>query len=314
MSFSSAAKAEICRAAATGECCELSELRALVYTAGTILISGGVLSIRIDTENPAVARRVFLLLKNLYGIQAQMSRHTNQLKKNHIYSLIIEKASARMLAIEAGILEDEVFSFNTAHIGKRCCKIAFVRGAFLGGGSVTNPEKRYHMEFVCGQKEFAQLLLNTIEELGIAAKTIPRGKYNIIYLKEADSIVMLLTMIGAHAAVLSIENIRILKDIRNNVNRKVNCETSNLTKTVNASVKQQECIAYISAHMGLEKLSAPLRQAAEARLNNPDATLGELVELLGNVSKSGLNHRLRKLCSIAEQLKTAGGEKCNPRN
>lgn len=309
MSFSSAAKAEICRTASAGECCELSELCALVHTAGSVRISGGVFSLRVDTENPAVARRIFLLLKNLYGIQSVMERHTNQLKRNHIYSLFIEKAAARMVALDVGIFGDEGFGIGKdTPVKGRCCKIAFIRGAFLGGGSITNPEKRYHLEFVCGQKEFTHLLLNTIEELGIPARTIMRAKNHVVYLKEGDAIVKLLTMIGAHASILSIENIRILKGIRNNVNRKVNCETGNLTKTVNASIKQQESIAYISAHMGIDKLSAPLREAAEARLNNPQATLGELTALLGAASKSGLNHRLRKLCSIADQLKTTKGE------
>lgn len=310
MSFSSTAKAEICRTASAGECCELSELCALVHTAGSVMISGGVFSLRIDTENPAVTRRAFLLIKNIYGFQSVMQRHTNQLKRNHIYSLSVEKAAARMVALDVGILGDEGFGFgkDMPFVSGRCCKIAFVRGAFLGGGSITNPEKRYHLEFVCGQKEFAQVLLNTIEELGVPARTILRGKNHVVYLKEGDAIVTLLTMIGAHASILSIENIRILKGIRNNVNRKVNCETGNLTKTVNASIKQQESIAYISAHMGIEKLSAPLREAAEARLSNPEATLEELTALVGAASKSGLNHRLRKLCSIAEQLKTTRGE------
>lgn len=310
MSFSSIAKAEICRTAAVGECCELSELCALIHTAGSVRISGGVFSLRIDTESPAVARRAFLLIKNLYGVHSVTQMHTNQLKRNHIYSLTVDRAAARMVAMDVGIMGDEGIGFggDTPFSGKRCCKIAFARGAFLGGGSVTNPEKRYHLEFVCGQKEFASVLLNILGELGILAKMIQRSKSHVVYLKEGDAIVTLLTMIGAHTSILGIENIRVLKSVRNNVNRKVNCETGNLTKTVNASIKQQECIAYISAHMGLECLSAPLREAAEARISNPEATLEELTVMLGAASKSGVNHRLRKLCSIAEQLKSTRGE------
>jgi len=309
MSFSSTAKAEICRVAAASECCELSELCALIHTAGSIQISGGV-SLRIDTENPAVARRAFLLIKNLYGVQSVMQMHTNQLKRNHIYSLTVDKSAARMVAMDIGIMGTDGIGFGSdvPFSGKRCCRIAFARGAFLGGGSVTNPEKRYHLEFVCGQKEFASVLLNILGELGILAKMIQRSKSYVVYLKEGDAIITLLTMVGAHTSILSIENIRILKSVRNNVNRKVNCETGNLTKTVNASIKQQESIAYISAHMGLESLSAPLREAAEARLSNPEATLEELAVMLGAVSKSGVNHRLRKLCSIAEELKTMRGK------
>jgi len=310
MSFSSTAKAEICRTPASGECCELSELAALIHTAGSISISGGVFTLRIDTENAAVARRAFGLLKNLYGIHAKTQMHTNQLKRNHIYSLTVESAASRMVAVDTRIIGEEGLGFgaDTPLTGRRCCRIAFVRGAFLGGGSVTNPEKRYHLEIVCGQKEFADVLLNIIVELGVAAKSIVRAKNHVVYLKEGDSIVTLLTMMGAHTSVLSIENIRVLKSMRNSVNRKVNCETGNLSKTVNASLKQQESIAYISAHMGLDKLSAALLEVAEARITHPDATLEELTVLLGAVSKSGVNHKLRKLVSMAEHLKITRGE------
>ena len=310
MSFSATAKSEVCRTSTGKECCELAELSAIIHTAGSISISGGAFSLRIDTENAAVARRVFALIKSIYGIQAKTQMQTNQLKHNHIYSLSVQKEAARMLAVDTHILSDEGFEFGTdaAFLSARCCQIAFVRGAFLGGGSVTNPEKRYHMEFVCGQKEFAQGLLNIIVELGVSAKMIPRGKSFVVYIKEGDAIVTLLTMMGAHASILNIENIRILKSVRNNVNRKVNCETGNLSKTVNASVKQQESIDYIRTHMGLDKLSPALKAAAEARIRYPEATLDELAAMLGAESKSGINHKLRKLNSIAEHLKMTRGE------
>lgn len=310
MSFSATAKAEVCRMNTGKECCELAELSALIHTAGSISISGGAFSLRVDTENAAVARRVFALIKSLYGVQAGTQMHTNQLKHNHIYSLSVDKATARMMAIDTRILGDEGLQFGSdaSFLTSRCCRIAFVRGAFLGGGSITNPEKRYHMEFVCGQKEFAQGLLNIIVELGVSAKMILRGKSHVVYIKEGDAIVTLLTMMGAHTSILNIENIRILKSVRNNVNRKVNCETGNLSKTVNASVRQQESIEYIRAHMGLDKLSPALRQVAEARMSYPEATLEELAALLGAESKSGINHKLRKLNSIAEHLKMTRGK------
>lgn len=309
MSFSSTAKGEICRMSLTSECCELAELSSLIHTGGTINISAGAFSLRMDTENAAVARRIFLLIKSLYGIHVKTEMHTNQLKHNHIYSLYVDKNSARMVALDTRLIGEEGISLgtDTSFLGKRCCKIAFVRGAFLGGGSITNPEKRYHMEFVCSQKEFGLGLLNIIKELGVSAKMIPRNKSFVIYLKEGDAIVTLLTMIGAHASILNIENIRIFKSVRNNVNRKVNCETGNLSKTVNASVKQKESIEYIRTHMGLDKLSPGLLQVAQARIDYPDATLEELATILGATSKSGINHKLRKINSIAEQLKATRG-------
>lgn len=309
MSFSSTAKGEICRTELKGECCELAELSALMHTAGTINISGGAFMLRIDTENPAVARRAFLLIKGLYGIHPKTEMHTNQLKHNHIYSIYVDKKNARLVAVDTRLIDEGGIRFgtDTTFICRHCCKIAFIRGAFLGCGSVTNPEKRYHMEFVCGQKEFAHGLLNIIKELGVSAKMIPRNKSYVVYLKEADAIVTLLTMMGAHSSILNIENIRILKSVRNNVNRKVNCETGNLSKTVNASVKQQESIEYIRKRIGLDKLNPGLRKVAEARISNPEATLEELADVLGAGSKSGVNHKLRRINNIAEQLKSTRG-------
>jgi DNA-binding protein WhiA len=311
MTFSANAKSELTRIALDKECCELAELSAIMHTAGTISISGGAFSLRIDTENPAVARRIFLLVKSLYGLHIKTQMQTNQLKHNHIYSLYIDKSIARMVAQDTRLIGSEGIRFGAdeTFISSTCCRIAFVRGAFLGGGSITNPERRYHMEFVCSQEEFADSFLYIISELGITAKSIIRNKSHVVYLKESDAIVTLLTMMGAHSTILKIENIRVVKSVRNKVNRKVNCETGNLSKTVNASVMQQVNIAYIKAHLGLEQLDDSLVRVAEARLANPQASLGELQDLLGAASKSGVNHKLRKLNSIAEQLKNDKGRR-----
>jgi|AGTN01.1.fsa_nt_gi conserved hypothetical protein len=307
MSFSSAAKSEICRLELTGDCCELAELTALLHTAGSISISGGGLALRLDTEHAAIARRAFQIVKSLYGVNAKMQMHTNRLKQNHIYSLTIDPATAQTVALDTHIMDaDGIHTGAEAAAGQNCCAIAFVRGAFLGGGSVTNPERSYHMEFVCSQKDFARELLNIIYHLGIAAKMISRSQSFVVYLKESDAIVTLLTMMGAHTAILSMESIRILKSVRNSVNRKVNCDSGNLSKTVNASMQQQENIEAIRQAVGLEALSAPLREIAEARLSFPEATLAELAEMTGN-TKSAVNHRLRKLCSMALQLKNTRG-------
>jgi len=158
------------------------------------------------------------------------------------------------------------------------------------------------MEFVCSQKDFAEELLNIMVRLNVPGKMILRGQSYVVYLKDSETIVTLLTMMGAHAAILSMENIRILKDVRNNVNRKVNCDSGNLSKMVDAAMRQQEDIETIRKYSGLEHLSVSLREVADARLSFPEATLSELAETLG-VSKSAVNHRLRKLGSIAQQLK-----------
>jgi DNA-binding protein WhiA len=232
-----------------------------------------------------------------------MEMHTNRFKQNHIYSLLIDPATAQTVALDAHLLDDDGIQASAQAAAQReCCRVAFVRGAFLGGGSVTNPERRYHMEFVCSQKDFADGLLNIMVLLGIAGKIILRGQSYVVYLKDSEMIVTLLTMMGAHAAILNMENIRIMKSVRNNVNRKVNCDSGNLSKMVNAAVRQQEDIETIRIASGLERLSASLREVVDARLSYPEATLGELAETLG-ISKSAVNHRLRKLNSIAQQLK-----------
>jgi hypothetical protein len=307
MSFSSTAKSEICRIAPEDECCQRAELTALLHTAGSISISGRELALRLDTEHAGVARRAFMITKSLYGTSAKMEMQTNRLKQNHIYSLRIDPATAQIIALDTNLMDEDGIHTGALPLSQReCCRIAFVRGAFLGGGSVTNPERRYHMEFVCSHKDFAEELLNIMNQLGIIGKMIPRSQNFVVYLKESDAIVVLLTMMGAHTAILRMENIRILKSVRNNVNRKVNCDSGNLSKTVNASVQQQDDIETIRLLTGLETLSAPLREAAEARLSFPQATLEELAETL-SVSKSAVNHRLRRLGSIAQQLKNTRG-------
>ncbi len=152
-------------------------------------------------------------------------------------------------------------------------------------------------------------MCNLINEFGLNAKTIERKNNFVVYLKEGDQIVNLLNIIGAHSALLDLENIRIYKDMRNNINRIVNCETANLSKTINAAVRQIENIRYLESNYGLAKLSPSLREIAELRLKNPDASLRELGEMLEPpIGKSGVNHRLRKLDKIAEDLKNKGGE------
>jgi DNA-binding protein WhiA len=179
---------------------------------------------------------------------------------------------------------------------------AFLRGLFLGCGTLSDPKKNYHMEFVLSSKDFADRLLNILNNQKIFAKIVFRKSNYVVYLKSGDDIANLLTVIGAHSSVLDLENIRILKEMRNNVNRAVNCETANINKTVNAAVRQLKMIQLIDKKIGIQNLSEPLAQAAMLRLNNPEATLSELAEMTSGFTKSGINHRFRKLKQIAEEL------------
>lgn len=314
MSFSSIAKNEICRILEEKECCQISELSAILRMSGTIQIFGRQgMGFRITTENPAIARRVFTLLKNLFGIHTDiMVKKNSALKKNNIYLLdVSSEHGAKNILLKTGMLkmnEEGVINFtnriSNEIIKRNCCKRAYLRGAFLGAGSLSNPEKTYHMEFVANSQEHAEELMKLINSFELNSKVIQRKNNYIVYLKEGENIIDLLNIIGAHAALLDLENVRIYKEMRNNVNRLVNCETANLNKTVDAAFRQIESIKLIKQKVGLKKLHPGLREVAELRLNYPDVSLKELGEMLiPPIGKSGINHRLRKIERIAEELR-----------
>ena len=187
---------------------------------------------------------------------------------------------------------------------QNCCRRAFIRGAFLAAGSVSAPERSYHFEIVCSSEAKAQQLQALLGSCEIDARIVLRKRHYVVYVKEGSQIVELLGLMGAHVSLMQLENVRIVKEMRNSVNRKVNCETANLNKTVSAAVRQVEDIRYIKAHGGLHELTDGLEETARLRLEHPDASLKELGDMLSpRVGKSGVNHRLRKLSLIAEQLR-----------
>lgn len=314
MSFSSKVKGEICRYVDISKGEALAEISAIMKVSGTLAFSGSGLSFNMTTENPVSARLIFTLLKEHFDIHAKlMVKKSNSLKKNNIYMVVIsEEMGVRNLLNETGILKEidgimsldyriEPHIFEDDHKKK-----AYIRGAFIGGGSISNPEKTYHLEFVTHSEDYARDLCNLVNSFNLNSKVIQRKNSFIIYIKEGEQIVDLLNIIGAHSSLLELENIRIMKEMRNNINRLVNCETANLSKTVNAAVRQVESIKLIKAQIGLQRLPENLREVAELRLNYPDESLKELGEMLDPpVGKSGVNHRLRKIEKIAEELRTS---------
>ena len=314
MSFSAKVKGEIARYSDFSKSEALAQISAIMKVSGTIGFSGSGLSFKITTENPSSARLIFTLLKTHFDIHSKlMVKRSNSLKKNNIYMVVInEEMGVRQLLQATGILTevDGVISLNY-RIQKEMIKTeeekrAYIRGAFLGGGSISNPEKTYHLEFVTHSEEYALDLCKLINSFGLNSKVIQRKNSFIIYIKEGEQIVDLLNIIGAHSCLLELENIRIMKEMRNNVNRLVNCETANLSKTVNAAVRQVESIKLIQREIGLKRLPKNLREVAELRLNYPDESLKDLGEMLDPpVGKSGVNHRLRKIEKIAEELRTS---------
>lgn len=311
MSFSSSVKSELCRLENMDECCVLSELAAVVWLNGAAAPApAGGFNIRITTENAAFARWIYRSIRKYCGIIPEVTiRKSTKLKKHATYMLFMTSASGSGILLEkTGIaVVAESGRYELAPVRKidreqACCVKAFLRGAFLAGGSISDPEKTYHLELTSRTSEQADELRRLMGFYGLNSRTIIRKGSYVTYLKEGENIVDFLNVIGAHKALLELENVRILKGMRNNVNRIVNCETANLGKTVNASVRQVENILYIADNIGLDKLPPSLREIAELRLEHKDLSLTELGQMLNPpLGKSGVNHRLRKLDRIAEK-------------
>jgi DNA-binding protein WhiA len=312
MSFSVKVKNEVCRNVKISKDEAVAELSAIMKVSGTLLIGGHKqFTFKVTTENPAIARLVFKILKEHFNIQTKiMVKRSNSLKKNNVYMMMItEEMGVRDILKEVGLLKeiDNMYSLDYSIpetiFEREDMKRAYIRGAFLGGGSISNPEKTYHLEFVTHDEDYSRELSSLINRYGLTSKVIQRKSSFVVYLKEGEQIVDLLNIIGAHASLLELENVRILKEMRNNVNRLVNCETANLSKTVNAAVRQVESIKLIEREIGLRRLPKNLREIAELRLNYPDESLKELGEMLiPAVGKSGVNHRLRRIEKIAEEI------------
>lgn len=310
MSFSQKVKNELARVQPEKACCQLAELAALIRMDGSMQISSDhQTALVISTENAAVARKVFRLGKGLFSLEAEIGvTRQKRLRKNNIYTIrILPQAGIEHATNQLGIkvTPSGYHLINEqALVAKRCCQRAYLRGAFLGGGSVNNPEQRtYHMEIITQDPYHKGLICQVIRKFGLLPKVSTRKKWYVIYLKDSQQIVDFLNVVGAHAALLKFEDVKVYKDMRNRVNRLVNCETANLNKTVEAGIRQVENIRRLQARIGLDNIPPNLREVAKLRLEYPDASLKELGEMLNPpVTKSGINHRLRRLERLAEKL------------
>ena len=291
MSFSSEIKQELSWQLPSASHCRLAEISAILsfcshVEAGT----EGTGNVRMHTENLAVARKYFTLLKKTFNINMNVSVRQN--RKPHGNRSFEITALTDMTAVRHVLIQNP------------CCRRAYIRGAFLASGSVSDPEKGYHFEIVCADSARAEQLSAMLGSFGIEAKITLRKHSYILYVKEGSQIADILNVMEAHVGLMKFENIRILKEMRNSVNRQVNCETANLNKTVSAAVKQIEDIQYIQSTIGFEKLPENLAEIARLRLEQPGMSLKELGQMLTPpVGKSGVNHRLRKLSFIAEELR-----------
>lgn len=289
MSFSSDVKEELGKQFAKSKHCQLAELAGIIEITGRIDEEKG--SLVIESDNTVLIAKYALLMKRLFGIDISVALSREDTR------IILSSIKKTKLPISAQKTDEEILI-------QTCCKRAFIRGVFLASGSVSDPNKSYHFEIVCKVEEQAKQIREILVDFGTDAKIVERKGHYVVYLKEGENIVDALNVMEAYVSLMKFENIRILKDMRNAVNRKVNCETANISKTVNAAVKQIQDIELIREKRGLDSLPDNLKEIALLRLEYPDMALKELGNYLQPpVGKSGVNHRFRKIAAIAEELK-----------
>ena len=258
------------------------------------------------------SKKILYINRKTFNIEAVIHVRKNvYLKKSNVYRVEVSSHEDTVRILQATKfmspeqeIADDLSVMSRLVIQKECCKRAFLRGTFLAAGSISDPEKGYHLEIVCSTQERAEQIQSIMREFELDARIVARKKSQVVYLKEGSQIVEFLGLVEAGISLMDLENIRIRKEISNNINRKVNCETANIGKTVSAAVKQIEDIRYIETHVGFSQLTEELEETAVCRLRYPEATLKELGEMMSPpVGKSGVNHRLRKLGRIADELR-----------
>lgn len=311
MNFSTYVKEELCRIKVEDEALKVSELAGIVRMDGTILIGAQKsVSLELISENASVAKLSYLWIKELFKVECTITIQRRQkLKKNNRYIVSIpNQRQMRSILYALGMMNDDGMFFNTGIpeelIDRDDKRRAYLRGVFLGGGSISDPLKSYHLEIVANSENYAELIQNLIAIYGIEAKVSYRKENIIVYLKESNQISDFLALVGAHEAMMELENIRINKTMRNAVNRRVNCETANLNKSVNAAQRHIQIIREIENKVSIDALPETLRSIALLRINHPEASLKELGELMTPpIGKSGVNHRMRRIEEFAEMIK-----------
>ncbi len=347
MSFSKDVKEELSHQLSNARHCRLAEITAILSCEGRIICKETSYYLKLQTENLVVARKYFTLIRKTFNINIDISVKTNSTAKdNRTYTLVLRDSKAVDLILQAtklteateaaraaGAAMESLFQDDRLPAGMKqkgqtkapsvelgiadpvitqnaCCKRAFIRGAFLSSGSMSDPKKAYHFEIVLSSLQKAEWIQGIIQTFSIDAKIVKRKKNYIVYIKEGSQIVDLLNVMEAHVALMDLENVRILKEMRNSINRQVNCEAANINKTVTAASKQIDDIVFIRDNVGLGDLADGLEDIAVLRVEYPEASLKELgAMLLPPIGKSGVNHRLRKLSMIADQLREHKEEK-----
>ncbi len=313
MSFSSEVKEELSKHIGQSRHCQLAELSAIVISIGCVSTDeNGSKTLYLRSDNALALRKFFTLLKKAFNIVTSILKDEDDLRLgSRIYRPVLNDArqiesvlgALRLLSDDKSVREFDS-GINPMVLRNSCCKRAFLRDFFLCTGSISDPNKGYHMEFVCDHEGQALQLMELTRGFDIESRVIRRKRYYVLYIKEGAGIVDMLNIMEAPISLMNLENLRIVREMRNSINRKVNCEVANITKTVNAATKQIGDITYIRDNYGFERLQENLREMAQVRFEHPDLTLVELGKLLDPpVGKSGVNHRLRKLSELADKLR-----------
>ena len=285
-----------------------AELAALIRMNGSLSINNQQFVLNVQTENAAIARRIYSLLKDHYNVRSELLvRRKMKLKKNNVYIVRLKQETKRVL-LDLDIMDGLMFHSHVSDeiMGNAQKMRSYLRGAFMSSGSVNNPEtSRYHLEIYSIYEEHNQDICDMLNYYGLNARALERRNGFISYLKGAEKIADFLTLIGATNSMLKFEDVRIVRDMRNSVNRLVNCETANMNKTIDAASKQIDNIEFIQQRVGLGALPEKLQEIAELRLEHPEVSLKELGEMIpsGAISKSGINHRIRKINEFADRLR-----------
>jgi hypothetical protein len=308
MSFSSDCKEELCRVACDKSCCRLAELSALYMTLGALSLLGrGQLCVQFTVESPAIARRVFVLLQKEAQIASQLHYVTHARFGGHRKCVLtVGPHHAPALLLRLGMMEPAPESAPVLRataprlrLTRDCCRRAFLRGALLGCGTLSNPEQNYHLEFAVRDDALRLAIAKCLQSLGVPVKQTQRRGAVSLYVKQCDHIATVLTAAGAHQAVTTLESIRVQRQVMGTVNRAMNCDAFNLQKQMDANQRQLASITRLLAGERIAALPPALQEVASARIQYPDMNLTELGQTLSPpVGKSGVNHRLRRLMQI----------------
>lgn len=304
MSFSTEVKNELFHMIPKARHCRIAEICAAIRFIGEVSIQEDKKRIVLQTENVTLAKKYYTLLKRTFSGNVMLNiRGQAGAGKIHQYRIIVRDAQMIDELLSYAVLEDDA-QFRGQVLKKDCCRRSFIRGAFLASGSMSNPGKSYHFEIVCRHETQADNLCRLIRQYGISAKIIQRKNRYVVYIKESEGIIDVLNVMEAHKASMDLENVRIIKEMRNSANRQYNCDAANINKMVQAAAKQLEDIRLIQEHVGLDNIPAPLQEMAIVRMEYPDVSLQELGNYLDPpVGKSGVNHRLRKLAALAADIR-----------